>query len=151
MRLFFPHQLTCTEVYRAAGIDGPVRSILKLNERDFGAFFVKAEPKKENKMDSEGLASFLLGVGVGIGVGLLFAPKTGQETRDILKGKADEGKEYLKRRSADLRDSASDIIERGKEAIGRQKDTLSEAVEAGKQAYRETVNQPIPPEGQMAR
>jgi|SRR5579872_2692178 len=102
-------------------------------------------------MDRDGLANFFLGLGVGIGVGLLFAPKSGQETREILKGKADEGKEYLKRRSSELRDSATDIIERGKEAIGRQKDTLSDAVEAGKQAYRETVQHPGSPEGQMAR
>ena len=102
-------------------------------------------------MDREGLASFFLGVGVGVGIGLLFAPGSGQETRDLLKGKADEGKEYLKRRSSELRDNASDIIERGKEAIGRQKDNLADAVEAGKQAYRETVSQPGSPEGQMAR
>ena len=48
-----------------------------------------------------GLPSFLLGLGVGIGVGLLFAPKAGSETRELLKGKADEGKEYLKRRSTE--------------------------------------------------
>jgi len=101
-------------------------------------------------MGKDALASFILGVGVGVGLGLLFAPKSGEETRDLLRGKADEGKEYLRRRSSELRDSASDIIERGKEAIGRQKDTLAEAVEAGKQAYRETVGQPAP-EGQMAR
>ena len=102
-------------------------------------------------MDRDDLASFLLGVGVGVGVGLLLAPKSGQETRVLLRGKADEGKEYLKRRGTELRDNASEIIERGKEAIGRQRDTLAEAVEAGKQAYRETVGQPAPPEGQMAR
>src|SRR6202790_1153869 len=102
-------------------------------------------------MDAEDLASFLLGVGVGVGLGLLFAPKSGEETRELIKGKADEGREYLKKRGSELRDSASDIIERGKEAIGRQKDTLAEAVEAGKQAYRETVGQPGSPEGQMAR
>jgi len=101
-------------------------------------------------MDSDDLASFLLGVGVGVGVGLLFAPKTGEETRELLRGKADEGKEYLKRRSSELRDSASDIIERGKEAINRQKDTLADAVEAGKQAYRDAVGQPETSEGQMA-
>jgi gas vesicle protein len=101
-------------------------------------------------MGKDALASFLLGLGVGLGLGLLFAPKSGEETRELLRGKADEGKEYLKRRSSELRDSASEIIERGKEAIGRQKDTLAEAVEAGKQAYRETVGQPSP-EGQMAR
>src|SRR6202165_2656735 len=106
---------------------------------------------EDSEMDREGLASFFLGVGVGIGIGLLFAPSSGEETRELLKGKADEGKEYLKRRSSELRDSASDIIERGKEAIGRQKDNLADAVEAGKQAYRETVGQPGSPEGKMAR
>ena len=102
-------------------------------------------------MDRDDLASFLLGVGVGAGLGLLFAPNTGQQTRDLLKGKADEGREYLKRRGYELRDSASEMIERGKEVLGRQKDTLAEAVEAGRQAYRDVVGQPTPPEGQMAR
>jgi gas vesicle protein len=102
-------------------------------------------------MDRDGLASFVLGVGVGVGLGLLFAPKSGDETRELLKGKADEGKEYLKRRGSELRDSAGEIIERGKEVIGRQKDTLAEAVEAGKQAYREAVGQAGSAENQMAR
>jgi len=102
-------------------------------------------------MDRDGLASFVLGVGVGVGLGLLFAPKPGEETRELLKEKADEGKEYLKRRGTELRNNAGDIIERGKEVISRQKDTLAEAVEAGKQAYRETVGQPATAESQMAR
>lgn len=101
-------------------------------------------------MDSDDLASFLLGVGVGAGIALLFAPKSGEETRELLRGKAGEGREYLRRRGSELRDSASEIIERGKEAINRQKDTLAEAVEAGKQAYREAVGQTEPSEGQMA-
>ena len=102
-------------------------------------------------MDRDGLTSFVLGVGVGVGLGLIFAPKSGEETRELLKGKADEGKEYLKRRGSELRDSAGEIIERGKEVISRQKDTLAEAVEAGKQAYREAVGQSAGAESQMAR
>jgi len=98
-----------------------------------------------------GLPSFLLGLGVGIGVGLLFAPKAGYETRELLKGKADEGKEYLRRRGSELRDSAGDIIERGKEAIGRQRDTLAEAVEAGKQAYRDALGNSTSSENPVAR
>jgi gas vesicle protein len=95
-------------------------------------------------MDKGDVSSFLLGLGIGIGVGLLFAPKSGEETRGLLKSKADEGKEYLKQRSGELRDSAGDLIEKGKEAVNRQKDNLAEAVEAGKQAYRETVGEQPP-------
>jgi gas vesicle protein len=95
-------------------------------------------------MDKGDLASFLLGLGIGIGIGILFAPKSGEETRDLLKTKAGEGKEYLKQRGVELRDSAGDLLEKGKEAVGRQRDNLKEAMEAGKQAYRETVEEPPP-------
>jgi gas vesicle protein len=100
-----------------------------------------------NDMNRNGFANFLLGLGVGVGIGMLFAPKAGGETRDIIKNKAGEGKEFIKQRSGELRDSANDLIDKGKSALGRQKDTLADAVEAGKQAYREAVNpQPSPEE-----
>ena len=38
-------------------------------------------------MDRDGIANFFLGLAVGVGVGLLFAPKSGEETREILKTK----------------------------------------------------------------
>lgn len=101
-------------------------------------------------MDKNGLSSFLLGLGVGVGLGILFAPKSGQETRDIIKNKAGEGTDYLKQRSGDIKQNASEWVDKGKEALGRQKDTLADAVEAGKQAYRDVVGQQPPSEG-MAR
>ncbi len=85
------------------------------------------------------LSYFALGLGLGVAVGILFAPKSGEETREYLLSKADEGKEFLRRRSEELRDQAGDLVDRGKEAINRQRDTFSAAVEAGKQAYREAV------------
>lgn len=82
---------------------------------------------------------FAFGLGLGLAIGVLFAPKSGEETRDFIRSKADEGKEFLKRRSEDLRGQASDLVDRGKTAVGRQRDQLAAAVEAGKQAYREAV------------
>ena len=99
-------------------------------------------------MDKNGLSSFLLGLGVGVGIGMLVAPKSGQETRELIKNKAGEGADILKQRSADVKQTASEWVEKGKEALGRQKDTLADAVEAGKQAYRDTVAQP-PAEGAL--
>jgi gas vesicle protein len=90
-------------------------------------------------MDKNGLSSFLLGLGVGVAIGMLFAPKSGQETREIIKNKTGEGTDYLKQRGAGLKQTASEWVDKGKDALGRQKDNLSDAVEAGKQAYRETV------------
>jgi gas vesicle protein len=93
-------------------------------------------------MDKSGFSSFLLGLGVGIGVAVLFAPKSGAETRQLIKDKTGEGTDYLKQRRTDLRDSAGDLMNKGKEAVNRQKETIGDALDAGKQAYQEAVNQP---------
>ena len=92
--------------------------------------------------DDNKIPYFFLGLGLGVAVGLLFAPKTGAETRDLLLSKADEGKDYIKRRTNDLKGSANDAIERGRSAVSRQRDNLTAAVEAGKQAYRDAVRTP---------
>jgi len=96
-----------------------------------------------------------VGLGIGVAVGMLLAPRSGEETRQLLREKADEGKDYLRaktdeskefvrRRGTELRESAGDLIDRSKEAITRQKDQLAMAVEAGKQAYRESVGDGSP-------
>lgn len=97
-------------------------------------------------MDKNGLSAFLLGLGVGVGIGMLFAPKSGQETRELLRSKAGEGGDFLKQRSTEMKQSAAEWVDRGRDALNRQKDTLSDAVQAGRQAYRDAVNQP-PSEG----
>jgi gas vesicle protein len=96
-------------------------------------------------MDRDGLSGFLLGLGIGVGLGMLLAPKTGAETRQIIKEKAGESGEYLKQRGTELKTSASGLMDKGREALGRQRDTLSDAMEAGKQAYRDAVNEPGSP------
>ena len=78
-------------------------------------------------------------MGIGVAVGILFAPKSGEETRRLLREKAEEGKGYIKKRSDELIESASEIVDRGKSAISRQKEQIAAAVEAGRQAYREST------------
>ena len=85
------------------------------------------------------LSFFAFGLGLGLAVGVLFAPKSGEETREFIRGKADEGTEYLRRRSGELREQAEDAVERGRTAVSRHKENLSAAVEAGKQAYRDAA------------
>ena len=47
-------------------------------------------------MKKNGFGKFIAGAAVGAGLGLLFAPKTGKETREILKKKFDEVLEQVK-------------------------------------------------------
>jgi len=79
---------------------------------------------------------FLVGLGIGALVGILFAPKSGEETRDFLSKKADEGRDYAQKKARELRERAEDLLERGKEVASRHKDSLSAAVEAGREAYQ---------------
>jgi gas vesicle protein len=88
------------------------------------------------------LSYFFLGLGIGVAVGVLFAPKSGEETRGFIRDKAGEGVDFVKRRSEDLRDTATETIDRTKDKLRRQKDNLAAAVDAGKQAYREASTEP---------
>ncbi len=100
--------------------------------------------------ERNGFGYFLLGLGIGVAAGLLWAPRSGEETRALIADKAGEGADYLrsraqessefvKQRADDLKSSASDIYDRGRSTIQQQKENLSAAVEAGKQAYRDAV------------
>ncbi len=89
--------------------------------------------------DDKKLSYFCLGLGIGVAVGVLFAPKSGEETRLLLRSKADESRDLLKRRADEFKDQAGDLVDRGKDVISQKKEHLSAAVEAGKQAYREAV------------
>ncbi len=79
---------------------------------------------------------FLVGLGVGTLLGILFAPKSGEETREYLTQKADEGREYAQKKARELRERADDLLERGKDVAARQKESLTAAVEAGREAYQ---------------
>ncbi len=54
------------------------------------------------------MRSFLAGLGLGIGLGVLFAPKSGEQTRSDLQSRANE-----------LANTARETLERGRERIGR--------------------------------
>ncbi len=64
-------------------------------------------------------SSFIAGIGVGAAVALLFAPRSGDETREILSGKVEEGKRYVKEGAQELRDRVSETAERGKKIVAR--------------------------------
>lgn len=88
---------------------------------------------------SNGFLWFLAGLGIGAAVGVLYAPKSGRETRESIMRGVDEGRDMVRERARQYREQAADLVERGKEAIGQQKEQFRSAFEAGKQAYREAT------------
>jgi gas vesicle protein len=89
--------------------------------------------------EDNGLPYLLLGIGLGVVAGILFAPQSGEKTRRMIREKAEDSVDFVKRRSAEFQETATDAIERGKKTIQRRKDTIAAAVEAGRQAYREAA------------
>jgi gas vesicle protein len=91
---------------------------------------------------------FLAGAGIGAVLGILFAPKSGRETREMIARTANDSREYLNTKVTEGRqfiedsrrkvgDDFTSFLDRSKDAVTRQKEQISAAFEAGKAAYRE--------------
>jgi gas vesicle protein len=89
--------------------------------------------------NGSGFIWFLAGLGIGAIVGVLYAPKSGEETRDYLRKKGEEGREYVISQAERARREAEGWVDRGKEVIGQQRENWTQAVQAGKQAYRDAT------------
>lgn len=94
--------------------------------------------RRDNELSFIG---FLAGLSLGALVGVLFAPRSGQETRDAIKDAAEESAESIKTLGRDARESVATWVERGKEAIDERRETLGSAIEVGRQAYREVTRE----------
>lgn len=87
--------------------------------------------------DSGSKASFfLVGIGIGAVLGILFAPKSGEDTREFLGKRADEGREYAQRKARELRERADELLNHSDEVVKNSKEKLSAALDAGKEAYQ---------------
>jgi gas vesicle protein len=71
------------------------------------------------------LFAFAAGAAVGAAVALLFAPATGEETRDFLGQRAREG-----------RDRASDAAKQGRDMVNRGRETLTTAFDRAREQFQ---------------
>jgi gas vesicle protein len=88
------------------------------------------------KIDSK-VSCFLLGLGVGSLIGILFAPKSGEGTREYLLQKINKGSKHARKKARELRERAEDLVERGKEMVNQKKEQIAAAVDVGQKAYQE--------------
>src|ERR1022692_2793464 len=88
---------------------------------------------------SSGFLWFLAGLGVGAVVGVLYAPRSGDEMRDVIRSKAQEGSDKARHQARRAREQASEWVDRGGDVLNQQKERFRSAYEAGRQAYNETT------------
>lgn len=72
------------------------------------------------------MVAFVMGALTGAAVALLFAPASGEETREYLGQKAREG-----------RQKARDAMDEGRDYYRSQRDNLVTAVERGREAFQQ--------------
>ena len=91
--------------------------------------------------DGNSFVWFLAGLGLGALAGVLYAPRSGAETRDQLLARAEEGREYMRDRAREAREQAHQWADRGREVVNQQKEQFRAAYEAGRQAYHEATTE----------
>jgi gas vesicle protein len=87
---------------------------------------------------------FLAGLGIGAVAGVLYAPRSGNETREALRSRAEEGRDYVRSRARDVRSQAEEWVDRGRDVLNQQKDQFRAAYDAGRQAYHEATSENTP-------
>jgi gas vesicle protein len=85
------------------------------------------------------LGWFFFGAALGAAAGLLLAPKSGRETRDLLAEKGGDLARKAQDLAMDAQGRAGEWVDKGREVFEEQTQRLITAFEAGKQAVREDM------------
>lgn len=83
----------------------------------------------------EVILAFILGGIIGAVAGILYAPRSGKETRGKLIGMGEDFAEQFEDAAEDMSKKAKKIVSEGKEKVVSQKERLENAFEAGKKAF----------------
>ena len=90
------------------------------------------------------LGWFLFGAVLGAAGALLMAPRTGQETRDLLSEKGEELARRAQQFAGEAQGRAGEWSDKSRELFEEQTQRLMGAFEAGKDAMREEIRRGEP-------
>ena len=92
----------------------------------------------ERTEDGGGVLPFLWGALIGAGVAMLFAPRSGRETRAEITGGVRRLKEKAEDTVRGVQESVTDAVEGVREQVGGRVNVARTAFDAGKTAARES-------------
>jgi gas vesicle protein len=82
---------------------------------------------------TESISAFVVGLGVGAALGVLFAPRSGDDTREYILKSAKDGVDGAIA-------AGQTLTERAQQGIDEAKGRVRQAKEVGEQAFREAKN-----------
>jgi gas vesicle protein len=79
------------------------------------------EVRKRKPMAEKGKAvgSLLVGFGIGVGLAILFAPQSGEQTREWLSASAEDQYYRMRRRGRRIVFETQDLLDRGEQQLNR--------------------------------
>jgi gas vesicle protein len=93
-----------------------------------------------NENQSASVGWFVAGLGLGALLGVLYAPKSGRETREEIISYAKEGTEYVRVRAREAADQAGTLVGRGKAQATEYVQRGREVVEQGRAQWEDFVD-----------
>jgi len=97
-------------------------------------------------MTTNGKSTFsylLIGLGLGAIGGLMSALLARKETRELLRERGRNSLDYLNQQAGKLRESADEIVKKGKEFMGNRCESVKTGSDAEKQAHQEERREPL--------
>jgi gas vesicle protein len=93
----------------------------------------------DNENGISGLGWFLAGLGLGALAGVLYAPKSGRETREDLVSGALDARDRAAVLAQQAQDKAAEFAEQGKQQVGEYVDRGKEYYERGRTQWSQYV------------
>ncbi len=78
---------------------------------------------------------FFAGLAIGSLVGIVFAPKSGEGSREYISKKLKEGSKHARKKARELRERADDMVDRGKELVNETKEQIAAGSDEADKAY----------------
>jgi gas vesicle protein len=78
---------------------------------------VETDHPEDNDGSSGRIAWFVAGALIGAVVAILYAPKSGKDTRKYITGKAQQGKDAIADSTTDVVDASKEMFERGRKLV----------------------------------
>jgi gas vesicle protein len=75
--------------------------------------------KRKPMNKGRAVGSLLLGFGVGVGLAILFAPQSGEETREWISANAEDQFYRMRRRGRRLVFETQDLLDRGEQQVNK--------------------------------